>query len=83
MNWKKAMYRQPNWTRLEMNGQTAKARKPGFLRRIAGWFRKPVKKKQKIRGERYLPEKHYMRGPGPKARAKEHLETIRAEPLSQ
>ncbi len=77
------MYRQPNWTRLEMNGQTARTDKPGFLRRIANWFRRPLKKTPQIGGDRYLPEKHYMRGPGPKARAKEHLETIRAEPLSQ
>lgn len=72
-----------------MNGQTAnaekpgKAAKPGFLRSIARWFRNPLKKAPPIGGERYLPEKHYMRGPGPKARAKERLEMIRAEPLSQ
>jgi len=66
-----------------MNGQTAKTKKPGIMRRIANWFRKPLKKAPQIGGDRYLPEKHYMRGPGPKARAKERLDMSRAEPLSQ
>jgi hypothetical protein len=65
-----------------MNGQTSKAEKPSLLRRIADWFRNPLKKAPGLGAERYLPEKHYMRGPGPKARAKERLE-MRAEPQTQ
>jgi hypothetical protein len=35
-------------------------RAPAWVLKIVAWFR-----------ERYRPELHYMRGPGPKARAKQ------------
>jgi hypothetical protein len=49
-----------------------------LLKRMTNLFRKPLKNA----AERYQPEKHYMRGPGPKTVAKQRVE-LRAEPLSQ
>lgn len=64
-----------------MNGQTKKSSEPGLLERVKNWFRRPLKKAPPVGAERYHPEKHYMRGPGPKTRAKERLE-MRIEPLA-
>ncbi len=51
---------------------------PKLLKRVASLFRKPLKNA----AERYQPEKHYMRGPGPKTLAKKRVE-VRADPLTQ
>lgn len=51
---------------------------PKLLKRVTSLLRKPLKSA----AERYKPEKHYMRGPGPKTLAKKHVD-VRAEPLTQ
>ena len=50
---------------------------PRLLKRVTNLLRKPLKNA----ADRYQPEKHYMRGPGPKTVAKQRV-GMRAEPLS-
>jgi hypothetical protein len=53
----------------KIGGQSAKGRKliERFLLPLARWMRHL---RRRLTGDGYHPEAHYMRGPGPKTRAK-------------